>query len=37
MQSSDTSTSADQLYKPLKIVVIGDGAVGKTSLIKWYI
>ena len=24
-------------FKPIKIVVIGDGGVGKTSLIKWYI
>jgi signal recognition particle receptor subunit beta len=23
-------------FKPIKIVVIGDGGVGKTSLIKWY-
>ena len=22
-------------FKPIKIVVIGDGGVGKTSLIKW--
>ena len=25
----------DLIYRPIKIVVIGDGAVGKTSLIKW--
>lgn len=24
-------------FKPIKIVVIGDGGVGKTSLIKWYV
>ena len=24
-------------FKAIKIVVIGDGAVGKTSLIKWYL
>lgn len=23
-------------FKAIKIVVIGDGGVGKTSLIKWY-
>jgi|SanBayMetagenome_1026888.scaffolds.fasta_scaffold445916_1 GTPase SAR1 family protein len=23
-------------FKAIKMVVIGDGAVGKTSLIKWY-
>ena len=23
-------------FKPIKMVVIGDGGVGKTSLIKWY-
>lgn len=25
----------DNIYRPIKIVVIGDGGVGKTSLIKW--
>ncbi len=24
-------------FKAIKMVVIGDGAVGKTSLIKWYV
>jgi GTPase SAR1 family protein len=28
-------SAAAQKYKPIKIVVIGDGGVGKTSLIKW--
>lgn len=29
--------SAAAKFKPVKIVVIGDGGVGKTSLIKWYL
>ena len=33
----DTSgSSAVNKFKPIKMVVIGDGGVGKTSLIKWY-
>ena len=28
-------TSQQNKFKPIKIVVIGDGGVGKTSLIKW--
>jgi GTPase SAR1 family protein len=31
-----TGNENDLIYRPIKIVVIGDGAVGKTSLIKWY-
>ena len=27
--------SAVNKFKPIKMVVIGDGGVGKTSLIKW--
>ena len=30
----DTAAVANK-FKPIKMVVIGDGAVGKTSLIKW--
>lgn len=37
MDANTTKFEQDQLYRPLKIVVIGDGAVGKTSLIKWYV
>ena len=25
----------ENTYRPIKLVVIGDGTVGKTSLIKW--
>ena len=27
--------SGTNKFKPIKMVVIGDGGVGKTSLIKW--
>ena len=35
MENSKNSVDIESLYKPIKIVVIGDGTVGKTSLIKW--
>lgn len=37
MDKSSTGSviEAEQIYRPIKIVVIGDGGVGKTSLIKW--
>ena len=36
VDKSFVGNQADLIYKPIKIVVIGDGAVGKTSLIKCY-